>query len=73
MFFGYRELKILETDFSKYSTGRKRIKYDKSFVTLINLKVFLTQEDILNLIFIKSLIKTGNYTTAVTKRIFPKK
>lgn len=36
MFFGYRELKILETDFSKYSTGRKRIKYDKSFVTLIN-------------------------------------
>lgn len=36
MFFGYRELKLLETNFSKYSTGRKKIKYDKSFISLLN-------------------------------------
>lgn len=36
MFFGYRELKELEANFSKYSTGRKKIKYDKSYVTLLN-------------------------------------
>lgn len=36
MFFGYRELKELEINFSKYSTGRKKIKYDKSYITLLN-------------------------------------
>lgn len=36
MFFGYRELKFLEANFSKYSTGRKRIKYDKSFISMLN-------------------------------------
>lgn len=36
MFFGYKELKELETNFSKYSTGRKKIKYDKSYIALLN-------------------------------------
>lgn len=31
MFFGYRELKIFEIEFSKYSTGRKKAGYGKNF------------------------------------------
>lgn len=36
MFFGYKELKQLELEFSKYSTGRKKVKYDKSYIALLN-------------------------------------
>lgn len=35
-FFGNRELKMFEVEFSKYSTGRKKIKYNKKFRTLLN-------------------------------------
>lgn len=36
MFFGHRELKIFEQEFSKYSTGRKKAKYNKKFIYLLN-------------------------------------
>jgi hypothetical protein len=36
MFFGHRELKIFEIEFSKYSTGRKKAKYNKKFTYLLN-------------------------------------
>lgn len=35
-FFGNREMKIFEAEFSKYSTGRKKIKYNKELRTLLN-------------------------------------
>jgi hypothetical protein len=36
MFFGYKELKQLELEFSKYLTERKKISYNKSYMTLLN-------------------------------------
>lgn len=36
MFFGHRELKIFEIEFSKYSTGRKKARYNKKFTYLLN-------------------------------------
>lgn len=35
-FFGYRELKLFEREFSRFSTGRKRIAYNKEFKKLLN-------------------------------------
>lgn len=35
-FFGERELEIFEKEFSKYTTGRKKIKFDKEFTKLLN-------------------------------------
>lgn len=35
-FFGYRELKLFEREFSKFSTGRKSIAYNKEFKKLLN-------------------------------------
>lgn len=35
-FFGYRELKLFEREFSKFSTGRKSIVYNKEFKKLLN-------------------------------------
>lgn len=34
-FFGYRELKMFEREFSKYTTGRKRILYNKKIKDLL--------------------------------------
>lgn len=34
-FFGYRELKLFEREFSKFSTGRKSIAYNKEFKKLL--------------------------------------
>lgn len=36
MFFGHRELRIFEIEFSKYSTGRKKARYNKKFTYLLN-------------------------------------
>lgn len=36
MFLGHRELKIFEIEFSKYSTGRKKARYNKKFTYLLN-------------------------------------
>lgn len=36
MFFGHRELKIFEIEFSKYSTGRRKARYNKKFTYLLN-------------------------------------
>lgn len=35
-FFGYRELKLFEREFSKFSTGRKSIAYNREFKKLLN-------------------------------------
>lgn len=35
-FFGNRELKIFEREFSKFSTGRKKITYNKDMLKLLN-------------------------------------
>lgn len=35
-FFGTKELKDFEQNFSKYTTGRKLIKYNKEFMSLLN-------------------------------------
>lgn len=36
-FFGERELEIFEKEFSKYTTGREKIKFDKEFTKLLNM------------------------------------
>lgn len=35
-FFGYRELQIFEREFSQYTSGRKKISYNKKLLSLLN-------------------------------------
>ncbi|MDD2647820.1 MAG: hypothetical protein PHU22_03325, partial [Eubacteriales bacterium] len=42
-FFGIRELRIFEREFSKYSTGRKRVCFNKEFKRLLNKMQSITE------------------------------